>query len=504
MENVPGFADAFKQTQVLVLDEADTLLDMGFRDDIEAVTEQLPPKSERQTFLFSATVSPAIHQIATKTMDKHHTFVNTVSDDSSPVHAHIPQYHTILPDASEQIPHLLRLITQDQLENVGKSKIIVFLPTTKMTQLYTTLLRSLKRDTLPAGVSTEVYEIHSKKSQESRTSTSNNFRKDVSGASVLVTSDVSARGVDYPNVTRVIQIGIPGSAEQYVHRVGRTGRRDLAGRGDLILLPWEAGFVTHRLADVPIKPLTTEELAEQVDALAAKVDAEGLPRTEQPQEKRTRLDPRSRDRDRWGGPRVATINTPVSPAVSKIEPKVKDFVQELDPQAVDETFVSVLGYYFGKTAELRCEKEVILQGCRDWTVSAMGLSEPPYVSKAFLEKIGFSEPRRRQPRDGPRNFGGGGGRGGMMPRPRFGMRKPQESDGSGVSEGSEFGSRSGGSRFSFRSRRSDSDSDDSRPLRPRTSSWDRDARTPGGDGNQRDFRSRSSSGSRRPALDRRY
>jgi ATP-dependent RNA helicase MSS116 len=496
----------------LVLDEADTLLDMGFRDDIEAVNAYLPPKTERQTFLFSATVSPAIHQIATKTMDKHHMFINTVSDDTSPVHAHIPQFHTILNNASEQIPHLLRLITQDQLANYGKSKIIVFLPTTKMTQLFTTLLRTLKRDGVPAGRSTEIYEIHSKKSQESRTNTSDNFRRDVSGASVLVTSDVSARGVDYPNVTRVIQIGIPGSPEQYVHRVGRTGRRDLAGRGDLVLLPWEAGFVTYRLADIPIKPLRTEELTQQV--LAAKIDSEGLPHLDRPRQTRPdRFDPRSRDR-RYS--QQMTINLPVAPALENLETKVKGLLQDLDSEAINETFTSILGYYFGKSGELRCDKEVILEGCKQYTVDGLGLTEAPYVSRAFLEKIGFSEPRRRQPsRDGSRNRGGMGGM--RNDRPRFGFRQSRDAgDHDTPSEGS--GSRSGSGFDRSRPRFGTSNNFErqsggferqsggfERHSRPRTPSGDRDGWSSRGQGSGQgsgrfNRSSRYDDSSRRPAL----
>jgi len=101
------------------------------------------------------------------------------------------------------------------------------------------------------------------------------FRNDVSGSSILVTSDVSARGVDYPGVSRVIQVGIPGSTDQYVHRIGRTGRAGSTtqGRGDLILLPWECGFVTWQLTEMPLKPLTVSELNSQVSDLAAKFDA---------------------------------------------------------------------------------------------------------------------------------------------------------------------------------------------------------------------------------------
>jgi len=481
LQNESGFADAFQNVQILVLDEADTLLDMGFREDIEDINRYLPNQSERQTFLFSATVSSAIHQIAKKTMDRNHTFINTVGEETSPVHAHVAQYHTILPSASHQIPHILRLLAHDQLTNLGKSKVIVFLPTTKMTMLYTTILRSLKGNCLPAGRSTEVYEIHSKKTQESRTRTSDNFRKDVSGASVLVTSDVSARGVDYPNVTRVIQVGIPQSVDQYVHRVGRTGRRDLAGRGDLVLLPWESGFVTWKLTEIPIKPLSTETLTRDLEELASKIDQNGLPAVERPLNS-PKFDPRNRERNRIA---YASIRTPVSPTLVNIEGNVTAFLEEMDPEAVDQTFVSLLGYYFGKTSELRCEKEVILDGCKDLTTEGFGLPAPPHVSQALLEKIGFSSGSRRRGQfgnqSGNRSFGmrsSGDGRSGGAPR--FGTRRDGRS--------SEFGSSMTRRPRSFDS---DSDSDFMPRSRSRPRSFDSDS-----DSMPRFERSSSSDGNR--------
>ena len=155
---------------------------MGFRQEIEAIAEFLPQSPERQTFLFSATVSPAIQQVARKTLNKNHLFINCVSNDSSPVHAHVPQYHTVLPSAADQLPHVLRLLAHDQLTNPGRSKSIIFLPTTKMTQLFTSFLQELSTS-LPAGDRTRIYEIHSLRTQQSRTKTSDLFRKDISGAS---------------------------------------------------------------------------------------------------------------------------------------------------------------------------------------------------------------------------------------------------------------------------------------------------------------------------------
>ena len=94
-----------------------------------------------------------------------------------------------------------------------------------------------------------VLEIHSRKSQSSRTKTATKFRD---GSSlVLFTSDVSARGMDYPDVSLVIQVGLPSDKAQYIHRLGRTARAGKGGKGVLLLGAFERGFITKSLSDQP-------------------------------------------------------------------------------------------------------------------------------------------------------------------------------------------------------------------------------------------------------------
>ncbi|KAL0958003.1 hypothetical protein HGRIS_000178 [Hohenbuehelia grisea] len=390
LENEPDVAHGLKNTPILVLDEADVLLEFGFRDEIEEIKKFLPSTPERQTFLFSATVSPAIRQVAKSTLHPKHRFIDCTKDEVSPVHTNIPQYHTVLPSAAQQLPFILRLLAHDQLTHPGTSKTIVFFPTTRMTQLFTTLLRGLAPQCLPAGRQTRIYEIHSKRSTEQRTTVSDMFRHDISGASILLTSDVSARGVDYPGVTRVIQVGIPSGSDQYVHRVGRTGRAGTTGRGDLVLLPWEIGFVTWQLTDVPLRPITTRELEAQTAELAKKCDADPLeffkaappPR---PKSKQTRTSPVTPDDFRKNLPLV----------LDEIERNVQDYLGNVVEDDVKEVFSSLLGFYMSKTPELRVQKSVVVEGCKAWTTEAMGLPAPPYLSEAFLAKLGYHDGRTR-------------------------------------------------------------------------------------------------------------
>ena len=360
---------------------------MGFREDIAAITDLLPKAPQRQTFLFSATVSREIQQVARATLARNHKFINCVTNDAPPVHAHIPQYHTLLPGPEDQIPHILRLLAHDQLTHPKSSKTMVFLPTTRLTQLFSTMLRELSGGTLPNGRRTKIYEMHSKRSQEQRTKTSEQFRRDRSPASILVTSDVSARGIDYPGVTRVIQVGIPGSSEQYIHRVGRTGRgRETVGRADLVLLPWEVGFVTWKLTDIPLKPLTITELKSQVAALAEEHD----PHT----------------------------HLPYGPVFERLEERIQTFLPELEESACRDCFMASIGYYLGRSGDLRVQPSIILEGLKQWAVKSLGLPTPPYVSETFLQRIGAGKEKKfaRSNRDYREGKNVWEGRGRVKPR----------------------------------------------------------------------------------------
>lgn len=373
----PDVARAIKATDTLILDEADTLLDMGFSNDLNFILEHLP--ESRQTFLFSATVSPQVKKIARDFLKPNHSMIDCVPEDESNTHEHIPQYVTLLPDASHQLPHLVRLIAHDQLVNPN-SKVIVFLPTTKMTMLFATLLREMS-----SNMPTErlgVYEIHSRLTQNKRTRESDNFRK-TTRPSVLITSDVSARGVDYPGVTRVIQIGIPSTPEQYIHRVGRTGRGGKTdGRGDILLLPFEADFPKH-LPSVPFKDVGVREFKEEVEALAAKASTGDVER------------------------------------VGKINTSVKDLLPALDPEAIEDVMGSLIGFYAGKLDTAKADGAEMLQGLQNWSTQGAGLAEPPYFSPHFLAKMGLSE--RKQKSFGNRGGNNGGDR--NRGRSSFGLNK---------------------------------------------------------------------------------
>ncbi|KAI8986716.1 P-loop containing nucleoside triphosphate hydrolase protein [Trametes punicea] len=353
IENEPGFKEALQTTDIFILDEADTLLEMGFREDIQAIADELKPSPERQTFMFSATVSRPIQQVARSLLSKNHEFINCVPDDAPPTHASIPQYYTAVPSPKDQLPHLLRLIAEDQLANPNRSKVLVFLPTTSMVSLYTSIIKDVAHLVLPAGRDTSIGELHSKKAMSTRIKISDWFRSRKIGSNVLITSDVSARGVDYPNVTRVIQVGAPSSGDTYVHRVGRTGRgSNTNGRADLILMPWELGFLTWQLTDIPIKELPTNHLKEQVLDLARKYD-------ENPEAFTTG--------------RSAPFKGNLAERLEKIE---ELSTSGIDPpplaEDVRDALISLLAFYKANYAQLRANVSVAVHGVHEWAAALLG------------------------------------------------------------------------------------------------------------------------------------
>ncbi|KAI5390607.1 DEAD-box ATP-dependent RNA helicase 31 [Lathyrus oleraceus] len=221
----------------MIYDEADHLLDMGFRKDIEKIFAAIP--KQRQTLMFSATIpDEVLRQVCHIAMKRDFEYINTVQEGSEDTYSQVRQMHLVAP-LDKHFP-LLYAILKEHIADDVDYKVLVFCTTAMVTRLVADLLGELNLN---------VREIHSRKPQSYRTRVSDEFRK--SKGLILVTSDVSARGVDYPDVTLVVQVGLPADREQYIHRLGRTGRRGKEGQGILLLAPWEEFFLATA-KDLPI------------------------------------------------------------------------------------------------------------------------------------------------------------------------------------------------------------------------------------------------------------
>jgi superfamily II DNA/RNA helicase len=243
LRSVRHFKRSCESIKTLILDEADQLLDMGFKDEIQDILREIP--EQRQTLLFSATLTPQIRQsIVQFALSADHDLLDTVDPNEINTNLQVKQDYYVAPFA-DQAAVISNILTNREAAVNGKT--MVFLPTTRMTEMYAEVFREL----LGPKHAKNIYELHSKKSQMQRSKISDRFRSARPG-SVLFTSDVSARGVDYPGVTLVLQVGVPSSREQYIHRLGRTGRAGKDGEGVIILAPFEEPFVQKDISDLPV------------------------------------------------------------------------------------------------------------------------------------------------------------------------------------------------------------------------------------------------------------
>ncbi|MGN6216055.1 MAG: DEAD/DEAH box helicase [Solirubrobacterales bacterium] len=213
-------AVSLERVHVLILDEADRMLDMGFRPAVDRIVALTP--TERQTLFFSATLEGAAGQVAASyTRD---ALSHTHSD---PERAEAKIEHRFVP-VDSQGAKLERLVEHLVSEEGGRS--LVFVRTKRSADRLVKRLRSRQ---------VEAVAMHGDKSQGQRERALARFE---SGAVVtLVATDVAARGIDVPDVARVINYDAPEDREAYVHRVGRTGRAGRTGTGISFVLADQAG-----------------------------------------------------------------------------------------------------------------------------------------------------------------------------------------------------------------------------------------------------------------------
>ncbi len=211
----------FDQVQIFVLDEADRMLDMGFVHDVKKVLAVLPPK--RQSLLFSATMPPAIAQLA-------QSFLN------NPAKVEVTPAATTAERISQELYYVRkddkRELLVDRLKAHPKGLVLVFV---RMKHGANRIVEFLDKQGIRAAA------IHGNKSQTARERALEGFRNGTTR--VLVATDIAARGIDVKGVSLVINYEIPNEAESYVHRIGRTARAGADGVAISFCDSGEMGYI---------------------------------------------------------------------------------------------------------------------------------------------------------------------------------------------------------------------------------------------------------------------
>ncbi|KAI2814492.1 hypothetical protein CBS147343_10827 [Aspergillus niger] len=325
----PEAAIKLSNIKTLILDEADTMLESGFLADVKHIIRHIPPKSAGwQGMCFSATLPPKVRDVVSVVLKPGYSSISTIDENETPTHERVPQYHVLMPSVADSFTTLASVL---QLETKNSSKIIVFGVTANMVSLFAAAFSQ-------GLTKLSVFEIHSRLSQSARTKTTAQFKEAAAG--ILFASDVIGRGMDFPNVDLVIQVGLPTNGEQYVHRVGRTARAGNDGRAIILLTEAETFFLRNN-RHLPIQPHP------QTDAIIE--------------------------------------------AAASYADTVAEAMYTIDEEKKQRAYSSFIGFFAGSglLKQLRLDKTGLVQMANDMAIQGMACPEPPVIDKKIVGKMGL-------------------------------------------------------------------------------------------------------------------
>ncbi|EPX72306.1 ATP-dependent RNA helicase Mss116 [Schizosaccharomyces octosporus yFS286] len=231
-----------------ILDEADRLMDMGFADTIKDIHRDVARPFTRR-LCFSATMPPKVSDVFEVILGDKMKIVNCLDPNEPPTHERVPQF--VVQTKFDSLFHDSLSLLRD-LSKQPSPRIIVFLPTIGMVDFVADLFRS--------HLSIPCFSLHSRLSTSDRRRITDRFRRAPKG--ILFATDVVARGMDFPNVSQVVQIFSPSTLDDYIHRIGRTGRAGKDGESYLVVPKQEQPFL-RSLSKLPIQNHSVNKLSDE-------------------------------------------------------------------------------------------------------------------------------------------------------------------------------------------------------------------------------------------------